>query len=68
MVKRLTVRDRQSPEDARKAFDLRLGVAAWRVPGKTPVEAETVDPRAPWWWTGSEDASQTFLASMGVDL
>lgn len=68
MLKRLAVRDGQSPEGARKAFDLRLGVAAWTVPGRAPAEAEPVDPRAPWWWTGSEDASQSFLASMGVNL
>lgn len=68
MLQRLRVRDRQSPEDARKSLDLRLGVSAWTVPGREPLTAEPVDPKAPWWWTGSEDASQSFLRSMGVSL
>ena len=69
MLQRLIVHDGQTEEQARARFDADLGVSAWALPGRERREAEPVqDPGAPWWWHGSEDASQSFLASMGVTL
>lgn len=68
MVQRLTVRERETPERARKRFDGQLGVRAWATPGTQPKPVQPRDPKAPWWWEGAEDASQTFLRSMGVNL
>jgi len=68
MVQRLTVRDKETPERARKRFDGRLGVRAWTAPGTRPKPVKPRDPRAPWWWESAEDASQSFLTAMGVTL
>lgn len=69
MLQRLIVHDGQSEEQARAKFDADLGVSAWATPGRErrPVQ-QTPDDGAPWWWTGAEDASQSFLAAMGVSL
>jgi hypothetical protein len=69
MLQRLIVREGQSEEQARARFDADLGVSAWALPGRERAEMQqTKDTGAPWWWTGAEDASQAFLASMGVTL
>lgn len=68
MVQRIAVRDNETPDRARKRFDGQLGVRAWATPGTELKEPEPRDPRAPWWWTSAEDASQSFLQSMGVTL
>jgi len=68
MLQRLNVRDGQTEEQARAKLDADLGVSAWALPGRSRREMEPVDNRAPWWWHGAEDASQGFLAAMGVTL
>jgi hypothetical protein len=69
MLQRLNVREGQTEEQARARFDADLGTSAWALPGREPREAQPqTDPGAPWWWAGAEDASQSFLASMGVSL
>jgi hypothetical protein len=69
MLQRLIVHDGQTEEQARARFDADLGVSAWALPGRDRRAPETqTDPGAPWWWHGAEDASQGFLASMGVNL
>jgi hypothetical protein len=68
MVQRLHVRERETPERARKRFDGQLGVRTWAVPGTQRQDTTPRDPKAPWWWDGAEDASQAFLRSMGVNL
>lgn len=68
MLQRVKVREGQSAENARKTFESMLGVGGWATPG---IERRTVaprDPKAPWWWTDDEDASDSFLKSMGVTL
>lgn len=61
--------DEQRPERPREELDDELDVASWRVPGRRAVvPAAPVNPDAPSWWHGDEDASQTFLAAMGVRL
>ncbi|MEU9323186.1 hypothetical protein AB0D91_05140 [Streptomyces canus] len=69
MLQRLIVHDGQTEGQARARFDADLGVSAWALPGRDRREPEPQqDTGAPWWWTGAEDASQSFLASMGVAL
>ncbi|MDT0387810.1 hypothetical protein [Streptomyces dubilierae] len=69
MLQRLIVREGQTEEQARARFDADLGVSAWALPGVERRAAEQeIEPDAPWWWHGAEDASQSFLASMGVSL
>lgn len=68
MLARLSVREGQTEEQARQAFDADLGVSLWRAPGHTPVAPEPRDPNAPYWWHGEEEASSTFLQAMGVTL
>jgi hypothetical protein len=68
MVQRLGVRENETPDRARKRFDGQLGVRNWAMPGTERQEPEPRDPKAPWWWDSAEDASQTFLKSMGVTL
>jgi hypothetical protein len=38
------------------------------VVGDEDREPEPRDSTAPWWWDSAEEASQSFLASMGVNL
>jgi len=68
MLQRLIIRDGQTEEQARAKFDADLGVSAWAVPGHERRPAAPQPDGAPWWWTGAEDASQSFLAAMGVTL
>jgi hypothetical protein len=69
MLQRLIVHEGQTEEQARARFDHSLGVSAWAYPGRDRLDIEPAqDDGAPWWWTGPEDASQSFLASMGVTL
>lgn len=68
MLTRLHVPEGKTAESARKRFDGQLGVGGWPLPGEQPKESVPTDPGAPWWWSGAEDASQSFLSSMGVSL
>jgi hypothetical protein len=68
MLQRLIVREGQTEAQARARFDADLGVSAWALPGRERRDIEPVQDAAPWWWAGAEDASQSFLASMGVTL
>lgn len=68
MLQRLNVREGQTAEDARKVFDAQLGVGGWGTPSSDMRPVEARDPSAPWWWHGDEDASQSFLTAMGVNL
>jgi hypothetical protein len=65
-IDRILVRRGETPESARKRFDHSLMVGSWVFPGNEPVEPRS--DGAPWWWDGDEEASSTFLASMGVTL
>jgi len=55
-------------QEIHKRFDNELGVSAWWTPGGISKPGDEIDPDAPLWWTGEEDASQSFLRSMGVVL
>lgn len=67
MIDRLEY-DPDQPERARRELDRALDVDLWRVPG-VPLRAPRRDVegrRAPAWWHGDEDASQSFLHAVGV--
>lgn len=68
MLQRVRVHEGQSAEDARKVLDSALSVTGWAVPGSGPKHVKQRDPKAPWWWTDEEDASDSFLKAMGVSL
>lgn len=68
MLTRLPVKEGQSHEDAVRVFEAQLGVSGWTVPGSEPKPAKPREQGAPWWWQDAEDASQSFLAAMGVSL
>jgi len=68
MIQRLNVRNNEKPDTARKRFDGQLDVRTWTVPGAEHRTLAPRDPKAPWWWDGAEDASQSFLTAMGVNL
>lgn len=68
MLQRLNVRDSETPETARRRFDGQLGVRSWAAPGNDVTEPEQIEAATPWWWDGAEQASQSFLAAMGVNL
>jgi hypothetical protein len=67
MCSRLHVPEGQTHESALRQFDARLSVAGWGMPGLEATEV-TREEDAPWWWSGEEEASDSFLASMGVVL
>lgn len=64
MVKRLDV-DTKNPERPRRELDQRLDVRSWRTFGRVGTRVDRHD-NAPPWWHGDEDASQSFLAAMGI--
>ena len=62
------VKEGQRPEMVRARFDAQLGVDSWRTPGRQELPAPLVEPNAPWWWKGAEEASSSFLKAVGVKL
>jgi hypothetical protein len=52
----------------RAELDAELGVHSWSIASGEHAQParEPVDPDAPSWWYGDEDASQSFMAAMGV--
>lgn len=63
MLQRLTVRDNEKPEAARKRFDGQLGVRTWQTPGHDIPDPEQAAQATPWWWnkTDADQASQMFM-------
>lgn len=59
--------DEEGRRDYRAEFIHALGVASWTSPLSELVVKPTVD-EGPAWWHGDEDASQSFMAAMGVNL
>lgn len=60
----------KTAKQVRAEFDDLLKTKIWRVSPavETKREAANVDKSAPWWWEGEEEASESFLSAMGVDL
>lgn len=59
---------RLSPEQVRSQFDNELRVPVWRITPETEAVPDTRPEGAPAWWDSDEEASSSFLSSMGVDL
>jgi hypothetical protein len=55
-------------ERERAELDGALGVAGWPGPAHRWRPSAPREPGAPSWWHGDEEASQSFLAAMGVRL
>lgn len=60
--------DPEGKKDYRRELDSSLQVRDWLMPGQIRQEVSSEDPRAPYWWRGEEEASDSFLAAMGVRL
>lgn len=57
-------------EAARKQLDAEMKIKRWRVAvvQEDPYAGQVEDEGAPWWWDGDQEASDSFLKGMGVDL
>lgn len=66
MLKRLPYDEKR---DHRAELDRALLTSAWVTPwNPTGREAGAAATRGPAWWRGDEDASQSFLAAVGVNF
>ena len=69
MIQRISPEEDQEYEDVRRELDDVLDVAAWRSSRRARApERPPVDEGAPSWWHGDEDASVSFLKTVGVSL
>jgi len=57
--------DEKNPDKPRTDFNRTMMVDDWQLPGGDYVPAKN-ESGAPSWWYGDEDASQSFLQSVGV--
>ena len=65
MIQRLKPDDEGNTTAARQELDDGLAVVRWQVPGGGNKYAEAeIEPGAPSWWAGDEEASQGSLAAM----
>lgn len=61
--------DDKDPGGPRRQLDESLQVAEWSVPGHLKTFRQRMrerNPGAPSWWYGDEEASQSFMSSMGA--
>lgn len=69
MIQRIAPEEDQTHEEVRQELDDVLDVAAWRSSRRvTAPERPPEDEGAPSWWHGDEDASASFLKTVGVSL
>jgi hypothetical protein len=54
--------------EGRNQLDAALEVASWPWAGQTPAQAQARPAGVPSWWHGEEEASQSFLAGLGINL
>lgn len=59
--------DPDGKRDYRKELDQALGVREWVAPGRPKPKASR-PTNAPDWWEDEEEASNSFLAAMGIQL
>jgi len=61
--------DDKGQRDYRAELDSSLDVASWATPLTTFKSRQIArEPGAPSWWHGEEEASESFLRAMGVNL
>lgn len=53
--------------DPRSELDAQLQVTEWAIPSRRPATGP-VEPGAPTWWHGEEEASEAFMREMGIRL
>lgn len=60
----------KTSKQVRQEFDSMLLTKAWRISDAAVSrrEAAGVATNAPGWWEGEEEASSSFLSSMGITL
>lgn len=75
MLERLDYQQDDTPESlripanqVRAQFDNELRVPLWRMDRDSEVIEDTRPEGAPAWWDSDEEASNSFLSSMGVNL
>jgi hypothetical protein len=62
-------KDGQSMDEALTELHAELSVGQWRVLPEQETQEHPMDETfTPAWWRGDEEASASFLSSMGVDL
>jgi hypothetical protein len=74
MIERLNPEGEETLDHAKRKLDDLFEVSAWHSPLTPQVVQRKVTAidvpggKPPAWWHGDEDASQSFLQSMGVNL
>lgn len=56
---------RQDRENQLNRLNALLAIESWATPSPRQVP-EAVPSEGPWWWRGAEDASASFIESMGI--
>jgi hypothetical protein len=62
------VGEKEDPNEVRARLDSELGVTEWRATDRRRPPRAPIEPGAPSWWHGDEEASQSFLRDRGVRL
>jgi len=60
----------KKPEQVRKEFDGLMETKHWKITDAVEKETEIseAEKKAPYWWDGEEEASNSFLTAMGIQL
>lgn len=63
MIQRISVRDNETADTARRRFDGQLDVRAWATPSNDLTPTSDTDTRTPWWWNKAEadQSTQVFM-------
>lgn len=67
MIENLPIPTKEGSRDYRSELDESLRIGDWATPGRV-VSYQRRESGAPSWWTNDEEASQSFLQSMGIVL
>jgi hypothetical protein len=61
----------KKPEQVRKEFDGEMQIKRWKITDaveEPEAEVSEIEKKAPYWWDGEEEASNSFLTAMGIQL
>jgi hypothetical protein len=72
MLQRIDYEDKEDPNPRATKLDIPLKVSKWKMPGshiykKSSESTGGTDSNIPDWWSGDEDASQSFLNAMNIE-